>query len=55
MYIPARDECLSSPCQNGGQCVDGVGNYTCNCVAAGLFVYSGRNCQNGQYLLDVVA
>ena len=25
--------CESSPCQNGGQCVNGVGRYTCFCPA----------------------
>ncbi|MEZ4300506.1 MAG: calcium-binding EGF-like domain-containing protein [Polyangiaceae bacterium] len=25
------DECASQPCQNGGNCVDGVGTYTCQC------------------------
>ncbi|XP_071956600.1 uncharacterized protein [Antedon mediterranea] len=30
-----------SPCQNGGACTDGVGTYTCSCVAG----YSGTNCE----------
>ena len=25
------DECQSNPCQNQGQCVNGIGNYTCVC------------------------
>uniref|UniRef100_A0A8C9W046 Neurogenic locus notch homolog protein 1 n=1 Tax=Scleropages formosus TaxID=113540 RepID=A0A8C9W046_SCLFO len=25
------DECASSPCHNGGTCVDGINNFTCSC------------------------
>ena len=37
------DECASSPCQNGGTCVDVVNAYTCNCVLG----YTGNNCETG--------
>ena len=37
------DECASSPCQNGGTCVDVVNAYTCNCVPG----YTGENCDIG--------
>ncbi|XP_070181224.1 fibropellin-3-like [Littorina saxatilis] len=36
------DECASSPCQNGGSCVDQANAYTCNCSAG----YTGDHCQN---------
>eukprot|EP00035_Acanthoeca_spectabilis_P038571 m.54329 g.54329 ORF g.54329 m.54329 type:complete len:1839 (-) comp9191_c0_seq1:3357-8873(-) len=26
------DDCDSSPCENGGTCIDGVHNYTCDCT-----------------------
>ncbi|KAK2721506.1 protein crumbs-like [Artemia franciscana] len=35
------NECISSPCRNGGTCKDGVNNYTCFCKNTG---YEGRNC-----------
>ena len=35
------DECASSPCQNGGTCVDGINSYSCNCNAG----YTGDNCE----------
>ena len=34
------NECASSPCQNGGTCVDQVNQYTCQCAAG----YSGTTC-----------
>ncbi len=38
----ALDECLSSPCQNGGTCLDGdYGFYTCLCPEN----YNGFNCE----------
>merc|ERR1712100_657910 len=27
------DECATNPCQNGGECVDGVDGYTCICYS----------------------
>ncbi|KAE9538509.1 hypothetical protein AGLY_005608 [Aphis glycines] len=36
------NECLSSPCQHGGICIDGVNNYTCACSKTG---YKGINCE----------
>ena len=35
------DECASSPCQNGGTCVDGSNSYTCICNVG----YVGDNCE----------
>ena len=26
------DDCVTSPCENGGTCVDGVDMFTCNCT-----------------------
>ncbi|XP_030839302.1 uncharacterized protein LOC100890729 [Strongylocentrotus purpuratus] len=37
------DECASSPCVNGGMCVDGHDSYTCNCAKG----YNGANCEIG--------
>ncbi|CAH1782710.1 unnamed protein product [Owenia fusiformis] len=41
MYFLADiDECASSPCLNGGTCVDGVNGYTCGCIPG----YEGLHC-----------
>ena len=36
------DECADDPCQNNGTCIDGVGEYTCNCLPG----YEGDSCEN---------
>ncbi|XP_058877543.1 protein crumbs homolog 1-like, partial [Acipenser ruthenus] len=40
------DECESNPCANGGQCEDGIDDYTCLCPAAGQDAtpWGGKNC-----------
>ena len=41
------DECVSSPCQNGGACFDDSNSYTCNCAVG----YAGANCEIGNILI----
>lgn len=35
------DDCMSSDCQNGSMCLDGLGAYTCECLDG----YSGSHCE----------
>ncbi|XP_071453526.1 protein eyes shut [Hetaerina americana] len=35
------DECASSPCKNGGLCIDLLADYSCACP----FGYTGKNCE----------
>ncbi|XP_043928575.1 coagulation factor X [Protopterus annectens] len=35
------DACISTPCQHGGECRDGIGSYTCMCKEG----YEGKNCE----------
>ena len=43
------DECNSSPCENGGTCVDGVYEYTCSCT----FGHTGDQCETSKnFLVD---
>ena len=38
------DDCGGHLCENGGQCVDGVNEYTCNCADG----YDGQYCANSK-------
>ena len=40
------DECHSSPCHNGGDCVNEEAQYHCQCKAG----YTGYNCEIGNAL-----
>lgn len=44
------DECKSSPCQNGGNCRDGLNDYTCECVGG----WEGKNCESGELSIDFI-
>ena len=44
------DECASSPCLNGGACIDGINGYTCNCIPG----YAGNDCETGKVFFDHV-
>ncbi len=35
------NDCANRTCQNGGSCVDGVNNYSCNC----LLGFTGDHCE----------
>jgi len=43
--LPDADDCLSSPCQNGGKCDDLIGHYFCTCPPA----FTGYECQTGSF------
>ena len=38
------DECMSSPCENGGTCLDRVNKYTCSCAPS----FTGTNCEEDE-------
>ena len=42
-FVSEVDECSSNPCENGGTCIDGINEYSCQCVAG----YIGANCETG--------
>lgn len=41
-FTQASDSCKSSPCENGGRCVDQTTGFTCNCATG----FDGNRCQN---------
>ena len=38
------NECISSPCVNGGSCRDEINQFSCHCLAG----YTGIQCQTGE-------
>ncbi|XP_072026056.1 uncharacterized protein [Amphiura filiformis] len=40
---PGGDECISEPCQNGGQCLENDSGFTCKCRRG----FTGKFCQTG--------
>jgi hypothetical protein len=42
-WTTASDDCMSSLCQNGATCNDGVNSYTCTCSPG----YTGTYCDTG--------
>ena len=40
------DDCVNSPCQNGGSCIDGVSSFLCLCGPG----FTGELCQSGSLM-----
>ncbi|KXJ18031.1 Fibropellin-1 [Exaiptasia diaphana] len=40
-FLTDVDDCVKKPCQNGGECIDGVNSYKCECAPG----YTGPNCE----------
>lgn len=49
-YYVEIDNCVNHTCHNGGSCVNGASNYSCNCSAG----YTGDHCETGKVAADVV-
>jgi Notch-like protein len=48
LWLVHVDECASSPCRNGGTCLNGIDSYTCICSS----LFSGHFCQFREYCPD---
>ena len=44
-YLVDIDDCKESPCNNGGECQDGIASYTCICPLG----YTGPDCEKGMF------
>ena len=44
-FVPDIDDCVPNPCENGGTCMDGIDDFTCNCPVG----WVGKNCSEGWY------
>lgn len=44
MTVVGINECVSSPCQNGGTCTDLLNGYQCSCASS----YTGLNCERSE-------
>ena len=49
-FFTGVDECASSPCLNGGACIDGAGFYTCQCLAG----WQGVNCEISEKIVITI-
>ena len=48
LCISDKDECMIfSPCKNGAQCINEVGNFRCICTKG----WTGQNCTDGKAML----
>ena len=41
---------MPNPCENGGNCTDGVNEYLCTCISG----YTGTDCETGKLLQTVL-
>ena len=44
LLVVEINECASSPCHNGGSCVDGDNGFTCSCISG----YDGTLCETSE-------
>lgn len=48
-HVAVIDNCLSSPCQNGATCTNGVNSYSCDCLTG----YTGHQCDSSRACVAV--
>ena len=45
------DDCMESPCNNNGTCIDGIASYTCECPLG----FEGQDCETSKLSLEVIS
>lgn len=43
-FSPDIDDCVGTPCSNGGTCVDGIQDFSCTCATG----FTGEFCDDGK-------
>ena len=49
VYLDVND-CMPNPFKNGGNCTDGVNEYSCTCVLG----FTGTDCETGKLLGSIL-
>jgi len=49
IQISVIDDCNPNPCENGGNCTDGVNTFTCDCEED----FTGMRCEGSKYQLKL--
>ena len=44
LFVVDVDDCMPNPCENGGNCTDGINGYNCTCAPG----YTGVNCETSK-------
>ena len=44
LFVIDVDDCMPNPCENGGNCTDGINEYNCTCAPG----YTGVNCETSK-------
>ena len=44
------NDCKADSCQNGGICIDGINDFTCQCADG----FNGRTCANSMYIFSLL-
>ena len=45
------DDCMESPCNNNGTCVDGIASYKCECPLG----FEGQDCETSKLSLPFIS
>ena len=50
VFLVVINHCQPDPCENGGICINGIDDFTCDCQEVNDVAYDGRTCDTGMCL-----